>query len=132
MRLRHRLVGALGAILIAFVLAAPVAADTIGGGNGTEATAFQDGGCTDNGDNTATCSQTELDAFKDKVSGDCVCYDERTFTFDQDTGDTLSSHESFGCTENSGNVTVDKLTSVGCRVDRHRVDHVRLRRQRLH
>jgi hypothetical protein len=105
--------GALGAMLIAFVLAAPVAADTTGGGNGTQAIAFQDGGCTDNGDSTGTCSQTQLDAFKDKVSGDLVCYDESTFTFDQDTGDTLSSHESFGCTENSGNVTVDKLTSVG-------------------
>ena len=39
MRLRHRLVGALGAILIVLVLAAPVAADTTGGGNGTT------GGC---------------------------------------------------------------------------------------
>ena len=77
-----------------------------------QATAFQDGGCTDNGDSTVTCSETELDAFKDKVSGDQVCYDERTFTFDPDTGDELSSHESFGCTENSGNVTVNKLTSV--------------------
>ena len=113
MRLRHRLVGALGAILIAFVLAAPVAADTTGGGNGTAATAFQDGGCTDNGDSTVTCSQTQLDAFKDKVSGDLVCYDDSTFTSDLDTGNTLSSHESFGCTENSGNVTVNKLASVG-------------------
>ncbi len=112
MRLRHRLVGALGAILIAFVLAGPVAADTTGGGNGTQATAFQDGGCTDNGDGTVTCSQTELDAFKDKVSGDMLCYDEFTVTFDQDTGDQLSSLESFGCAENSGNVTVDKLASV--------------------
>ena len=112
MRLRHRLVGALGAILIAFVLAAPVAADTTGGGNGTQATAFQDGGCTDNGDSTFTCSGTQLDAFKDKVSGDFVCYDQSTFTSDQDTGDTLSSHETFGCTDNSGNVSVDKLTSV--------------------
>ena len=113
MRLRHRLVGALGAILIAFVLAAPVAADTTGGGNGTAATAFQDGGCTDNGDSTVTCSQTQLDAFKDKVSGDLVCYDELAFTSDENTGDQVSSHESFGCTENSGNVTVNKLTSVG-------------------
>ena len=113
MRLRHRLVGALGAILIAFVLAAPVAADTTGGGNGTAATAFHDGGCTNNGDGTVTCSQTELDAFKDKVSGDEVCYDELAFTFDENTGDQVSSHESFGCTENSGNVTVNKLTSVG-------------------
>jgi len=112
MRLRHRLVGALGAILIAFALAAPVAADTTGGGNGTQASAFQDGGCSDNGDGTVTCSQTELDAFKDNVSGDEVCYDELTFTFDSNTGDQLSSHESFGCTDNSGNVTVDKLTSV--------------------
>ena len=112
MRLRHRLIGALGAIVIAFVLAAPVAADTTGGGNGTQATAVQDGGCTDNGDSTVTCSQTELDAFKDKVSGDFVCYDELTYTFDQDTGDQVSSHDSFGCTENSGNVTVAKLTSV--------------------
>ena len=87
MRLRHRLVGALGAMLIAFVLAAPVAADTTGGGNGTTATAFQDGGCTENGDNTVTCSETTLDAFKDIVSGDLVCYDERTSTSDQDTGD---------------------------------------------
>ena len=113
MRLRHRLVGALGAILIALVLAAPVAADTTGGGNGTAATAFQDGGCTDNGDSTVTCSQTQLDAFKDKVSGDLVCYDELAFTSDENTGDQVSSHESFGCTENSGNVTVNKLTSVG-------------------
>ena len=113
MRLRHRLVGALGAILIAFVLAAPVAADTTGGGNGTAATAFQDGGCTDNGDSTVTCSQTQLDAFKDKVSGDLVCYDELAFTSDENTGDQVSSHESFGCTENSGNITVNKLTSVG-------------------
>ncbi len=112
MRLRHRLIGALGAILIAFVLAAPVAADTTGGGNGTEATAFQDGGCTDNGDGTVTCSGTQLDAFKDRVSGDFVCYDQSTFTSDQDTGDTLSSHDTFGCTDNSGNVTVDKLASV--------------------
>ena len=112
MRLRHRLVGALGALLIAFVLAAPVAADTPGGGNGTQATAFRDGGCTDNGDGTITCLQTELDAFKDKVSGDFVCYDDQTFTFEQDTGDGVSSHELFGCTENSGNVTVNKLTSV--------------------
>jgi hypothetical protein len=107
------LVGTLGAILIAFVLAAPVAADTTGGGgNGTQATAFQDGGCTDNGDGTVTCSQTELDAFKDKVSGDSVCYDELTYTFDQDTGDQTSSLESFGCAENSGNVAVNKLISV--------------------
>src|SRR6187200_1397699 len=84
MRLRHRLVGALGAIVIAFVLAAPVAADTTGGGNGTQATAYQDGGCTDNGDNTVTCSETVLDAFKFKVSGDQVCYDEHTYTYDQD------------------------------------------------
>ena len=28
----------------------PVAADTTGGGNGTSATAFQDGGCTDRGE----------------------------------------------------------------------------------
>jgi len=103
----------LGAILIAFVLAAPVAADTTGGGNGTEATAFQDGGCTENIDNTVACSGTQVDAFKDKVGGDLVCYDDSTFTIDQDTGDTLSSHESFGCTENSGNVTVYRLTSVG-------------------
>jgi len=106
------LLSALGAILIAFVLAAPVAADTTGGGNGTTATAFQDHGCTDNGDSTVTCSQTQLDAFRGNVSGDFVCYDDSTFTSDQDTGDTLSSHESFGCTENSGNVTVDALTSV--------------------
>jgi hypothetical protein len=112
MRLRHRFVGALGAILIALVLAAPVAADTTGGGNGTQATANQDGRCTDNGDGTSTCSQTLLDAFKGKVSGDAVCYDQFTVTFDQDTGASVSSHESFGCTENSGNVTVDKLTSV--------------------
>jgi hypothetical protein len=113
MRLRHRLVGALGAILMVFVLAAPAAADTTpGGGNGTTAIAFQDGGCTDNNDGTVTCSQTELDAFKGKVSGDSVCYDELTFTFDESTGDTISSHESFGCTENSGSVSVDKLASV--------------------
>jgi hypothetical protein len=112
MRQRHRLVGALGAILIAFALAAPVAADTTGGGNGTQATAFQDGGCTDNADGTVTCSQTELDAFKDNVSGDEVCYDELTYTFDPDSGDQVSSHESFGCADNSGNVTVDRLTSV--------------------
>ena len=111
MRLRHRLVGALGAILIVFVLAAPVAADTTGGGNGTTAVAFHDGGCTDNGD-TVTCSQTELDAFKGKVSGDEVCYDELTFTYDENTGDQLSSHESFGCTGDSGNVSVNKLISV--------------------
>lgn len=112
MRLRHRLVGALGAILIVLVLAAPVAADTTGGGNGTTAVAFHDGGCTDNGDGTVTCSQTELDAFKGKVSGDEVCYDERTFTVDESTGDELSSHDSFGCTGDSGNVSVNKLTSV--------------------
>ena len=113
MRLRSRLFGALGAILIAFVLAAPVAADTTpGGGNGTQATAFQDGGCTENGDSTVTCSQTELDAFKYKVSGDSVCYDEFTITFDPDTGNTVSSHETFGCTENPGTVTAVKLTSV--------------------
>ncbi len=69
----------------------PVAADTTGGGNGTQATAVQDGGCTDNGDGTVTCSQTELDAFKDKVSGDFVCYDEFTSTFDENTGDPVSS-----------------------------------------
>jgi hypothetical protein len=114
MHLRHGLVSALGALLVAFVLAAPVSADTTGGGgNGTQATAFRDGGCTDNGDGTVTCSQTELDAFKDKVSGDEVCYDTLTYTFDSSTGNQVSSHESFGCAENSGNVTVDKLTSVG-------------------
>ena len=90
----------------------PVAADTTGGGNGTQATAFQDGGCTDNADGTVTCSGTELDAFKDKVSGDFVCYDEFTYTFDQDTGDQLSSSDSSGCADNTGNVTVVKLTSV--------------------
>ena len=102
----------LALIALLVVGVGPVAADTTGGGNGTQATAVQDGGCTDNGDGTVTCSQTELDAFKDKVSGDFVCYDERTFTFDQDTGDQVSSHDSFGCAENSGNVTVNKLTSV--------------------
>jgi hypothetical protein len=113
MRLRHRVVSALGAILIVFVLAAPVAADTTpGGGSGTVATAFQDGGCTNNGDGTLTCSQTELDAFKGKASGDEVCYDELTITLDENTGDPLSSHESLGCTDNSGNVSVNKLTSV--------------------
>ena len=112
MRLRHSLVGALGAILIAFVLAAPVAADTTpGGGNGTQASAYRDGGCTDTGDGTFTCSQTELDAFKGKASDDLICYDDATFTFDKNTIDTLS-HESFGCVQNSGNVTVDKLTTV--------------------
>jgi hypothetical protein len=112
MRLRHRLVGALGAILMVFVLAAPVAADTTGGGNGTDANAVQDRGCTDNGDGTTTCSATQLDAFKGKLSGDMVCYDDFTFTVENDTGDPVSSHESFGCTENSGNVSVNKLTSV--------------------
>lgn len=112
MRLHHRLVGALGAILMVFVLAAPVAADTTGGGNGTDANAVQDRGCTDNGDGTTTCSATQLDAFKGKVSGDLVCYDDFTFTFENDTGDPVSSHESFGCTENSGNVSVNKLASV--------------------
>ena len=112
MRLRHRLFIALGAILIAMVFAAPVAADTTGGGNGTEATAFVDQVCTDNLDGTITCSETRLDAFKGKVSGDLVCYDESTFTFDEATGNTLSSHGLSGCTENSGNVTVDNLTSV--------------------
>jgi hypothetical protein len=112
MRLRHRLAGALGAILMVFVLAAPVAADTTGGGNGTDANAVQDHGCPDNGDGTTTCSATQLDAFKGKVSGDLVCYDDFTFTFDESTGDPVSSHESFGCTENSGNVSVNKLTSV--------------------
>lgn len=112
MRLRHRLVGTLGAILMVFVLAAPVAADTTGGGNGTDANAVQDDGCTNNGDGTVTCSATQLDAFKGKVSGDLVCYDEFTFTFDENTKDQVSSHESFGCTENSGNVSVNKLTSV--------------------
>ena len=53
-----------------------------------------------------------LDAFKGKLSGDLVCYDDFTFTFENDTGDPVSSHESFGCTENSGNVSVNKLTSV--------------------
>jgi hypothetical protein len=106
------LVGALGAILIAFVLAAPVAADTTGGGNGTQATAFQDDGCTDNGDGTTTCSSIELFAFKGKVSGDEVCYNEFTSTFDPDTEEQLSSFQSFGCTENSGNVTVNKLRWV--------------------
>jgi len=112
MRLHHRLVGALGAILMVFVLAAPIAADTTGGGNGTDANAVQDHGCTDNGDGTTTCSATQLDAFKGKVSGDLVCYDDFTFTFENDTGDPVSSHESFGCTENSGNVSVNKLASV--------------------
>ena len=112
MHLRHRLVGALGAILMVFVLAAPVAADTTGGGNGTDANAVQDHGCPDNGDGTTTCSAITLDAFKGKVSGDLVCYDDFTFTFENDTGDRVSSHESFGCTENSGNVSVNKLTSV--------------------
>jgi hypothetical protein len=113
MHLRQRFVGALGAILIAFVLAAPVAADTTpGGGSGTLAIAFHDGGCTDNNDGTVTCSQTELDVFKGKTSGDEVCYDDLTSTFDKDTGDTVSSHETFGCTDNSGNVTVNKLNSV--------------------
>jgi hypothetical protein len=113
MRLRHRLVGALGAILIAFVLAAPVAADTTGGGNGTSASAFHDGGCTDNGDGTVTCLGTELDAFKGKVSGDEVCYDDFTTTYDENTGEPVSSHESFGCAENPGTVSANKLTSVG-------------------
>lgn len=90
----------------------PVAADTTGGGNGTQATAVQDDGCTDNADGTVTCSQTQLDAFKDRVSGDFVCYEEFTYTFDPDTGDQVSSHDSFGCAENTGNVTVNKLTSV--------------------
>ena len=90
----------------------PVAADTTGGGNGTSATAFQDGGCTENGDGTVTCSGTQLDAFKDNVSGDFVCYEEFTYTFDEDTGDQLSSSDSSGCADNTGNVTVDKLTSV--------------------
>ena len=96
MRLRHRLVGALGAILMAVVLAAPDAADTTGGGNGTTGFAGLDGGCTDNGDGTVTCSQTLLTAFKGKVSGDEVCYDDFTFTYDENTGDQVSSHETFG------------------------------------
>ena len=112
MRLHHRLVGALGAILMVFVLAAPVAADTTGGGNGTDANAVQERGCTNNGDGTTTCSATQLDAFKGRLSGDLVCYDDFTFTFENDTGDPVSSHDSFGCTENSGNVSVNKLTSV--------------------
>ena len=112
MHVRHSVVGVLGAILVAFVLAAPVAADTVGGGNGTQATAFQDGGCTDNGDGTVTCSQTQLDAFLGKDGGDFACYDEQMYTFDEDTGDPISSHESFGCTENTGNVTANKLETV--------------------
>jgi hypothetical protein len=102
----------LALIALLVVGVGPVAADTTGGGNGTAATAFQDGGCTDNGDGTVTCSGTQLDAFKDKVSGDFVCYDEFWYTFDQDTGDQLSSSDSSGCAENTGNVTVDRLTSV--------------------
>jgi hypothetical protein len=112
MRLRHRLVSALGAILMAVVLAAPVAADTTGGGNGTTGFAGRDGGCTDNGDGTVTCSQTVLSAFKGKVSGDEVCYDDLTFTYDENTGDQVSSHETFGCAENPGTVSANKLTSV--------------------
>jgi hypothetical protein len=112
MRLRLGLVVALGAILFAVVLAAPVAGDTTGGGNGTQATAFQDPVCTDNLDGTTTCSEKRLSAFKGKVNGDEVCYDEFTFTFEEATGNTISSHELFGCAENSGNVTVDKLNSV--------------------
>jgi hypothetical protein len=114
MRSRHRLLGALGAIAIAFVLAAPVAADTTpGGGNGTEAFAVLDGGCTDNNDGTATCSSTQLQAFKAKTGGsDTVCYDDFIGTFDWDTGDTITSHESFGCADNPGTVTVNKLDSV--------------------
>ena len=112
MGLRHRLVGALGAILLVFVLAAPVAADTTGGGNGTSANASQDNGCPDNGDGTTTCSGTSLDAFKGNVSGDFVCYDEFTFTFENESGDQVSSHELAGCTDNSGNVSVNKLASV--------------------
>jgi hypothetical protein len=112
MRLGHKVVGALGAILMAFVLAAPVAADTTGGGNGTAATAFQDGGCTENGDGTVTCSQTELDAFKGKVSGDEVCYDQFTVTYDENTWEPVSSHETFGCAENTGTVSVNKLNTV--------------------
>jgi hypothetical protein len=106
------LVGALGAILMVFVLAAPVAADTTGGGNGTLAIAFHDGGCTDNLDGTVTCSQKELDAFKGKLTGDRVCYDEFTITFDESTGDPISSHEVFGCNDNPGTVSANKLTSV--------------------
>ena len=102
----------LALIALLVVGVGPVAADTTGGGNGTQATAVQDDGCTDNADGTVTCSQTELDAFKDKVSGDFVCYDEFTFTFDPDTGDQVSSHDSSGCAENTGNVTVSKLASV--------------------
>ena len=102
----------LALIALLVVGVGPVAADTTGGGNGTQATAVQDDGCTDNADGTVTCSQTELDAFKDKVSGDFVCYGENTFTFDPDTGDQVSSHDSSGCAENTGNVTVNKLTSV--------------------
>ena len=46
------------------------------------------------------------------MSGDFVCYEEFTYTFDPDTGDQVSSHDSFGCAENTGNVNVNKLTSV--------------------
>jgi hypothetical protein len=112
MRLRHRLVGVLGAIFIAFVLAAPVAADTTGGGNGTQATALEGVQCSNNGDGTFTCSQAELDAFKGKVSGDFVCYDEFMSTFNPATDEHVSSRDLFGCTENSGNVSVNKLESV--------------------
>jgi hypothetical protein len=114
MRSRQRLLGALGAIAIAFVLAAPVAADTTpGGGNGTEALAVLDGGCTDNGDDTITCSSTQLDAFKAKSGGgDTVCYDDFTGTSDSNTGEQLSSHENFGCAENPGTVSTNKLSSV--------------------
>jgi hypothetical protein len=107
-----RTIAALVALIALLVVGVgPVAADTTGGGNGTTATA-QNGECTDNGDGTETCSQTELDAFLGNVSGDFVCYDAFTETHDVNTGEPVSSHGSSGCTENSGNVSVDKLNSV--------------------
>jgi hypothetical protein len=117
MRLRHRSVGVLGATLMLLVLAAPVAADTTGGGNGTDAIAFHDGGCTDNQDGTATCSGTQLEAFKGKSGGDFVCYDDFISTFVIDTGEPVTSHDTFGCLQDAGVVSATKLDSVHVATD---------------
>jgi hypothetical protein len=116
------------AVATAFLLGAgTVSADTFGGDvnqsqNGATAFMYAQE-CPSNGDGTTTCHTNQLALFAgkthDKLTGDVShgnlgCLSVDTSTFDDETGDVLSSSSESGCVENlpSAALSIDNLASA--------------------
>jgi hypothetical protein len=109
------------AIVAALVLAAPVAASSpwqTSRQAGTNAFASNHE-CTENPDGTVMCEGQSLDVFKGTISqsgeptrkGGQVCYSDFTGTFDPVTEES-ETHGLFGCTLDTGTLSVDDLASI--------------------